>query len=197
MADREVLEQDVDQVARIAGPVGGMWVAYNERGVTGSGFASLETFARFREEHLALTGRGAQRTEHMEPELFATIEDSFCTGDRRPVPLDLRFATPIQKIVWEACCAIPSGDVISVGELARSIHRHNGGRGVVAAMEANPMPVIVPCYRVVRVAGSARAEDVGRYPHGHLVRERLLERESLRAEEDAVRSWLLAARRTG
>ncbi len=62
------------------------------------------------------------------------------------VPLALP-GTPFQKRVWQALCAIPSGQVRSYGELASRLH--SSARAVGNACRANPLPIIVPCHRIV------------------------------------------------
>ena len=76
--------------------------------------------------------------------------DGFLAGRRRTfdVPLDLR-GTPFQLAVWGALTAIPFGETISYGELARRIGRPTASRAVGAANGVNPIPIIVPCHRVI------------------------------------------------
>jgi methylated-DNA-[protein]-cysteine S-methyltransferase len=62
--------------------------------------------------------------------------------------------TEFQRAVWSALCEIPAGSTISYGELARRIGRADAVRAVGAANGANPIPVVVPCHRVVAADGS-------------------------------------------
>ena len=55
--EEEVDGRPVDEIAKIAGPVGGLWVAWNDHGISGASFANTTTFARFREEHAATRAR--------------------------------------------------------------------------------------------------------------------------------------------
>ena len=57
--------------------------------------------------------------------------------------------TPFQMAVWEALQEIPYGETISYGELARRIGRPKASRAVGAANGANPLPIIIPCHRVI------------------------------------------------
>jgi methylated-DNA-[protein]-cysteine S-methyltransferase len=59
--------------------------------------------------------------------------------------------TPFQRRVWAAITAIPGGETVSYGELARKIG--SGPRAVGAACGANPYPVLVPCHRVIAADG--------------------------------------------
>jgi methylated-DNA-[protein]-cysteine S-methyltransferase len=67
--------------------------------------------------------------------------------------LPLRLAgTRHQIAVWEAMCAIPAGETRTYGELARSIG--SSARAVGGACGANPIPIVVPCHRVVGAGGA-------------------------------------------
>ena len=92
----------------------------------------------------------------MPDDLFDAIEHSFNTGDRSGLTFDLRGATPFQQSVWEVCLAIPPGETRTYADLARSIHRPNAVRAVGTALGANPIPVLIPCHRVLRSDGRLR-----------------------------------------
>lgn len=64
------------------------------------------------------------------------------------IPMEMG-GTDFQKDVWAALCDIPYGETISYGELARRIGRPKASRAVGAANGANPLPIIVPCHRVI------------------------------------------------
>lgn len=57
--------------------------------------------------------------------------------------------TPFQKSVWKALCDIPYGATASYGEIAAKIGRPKASRAVGAANRANPLPIVVPCHRVI------------------------------------------------
>lgn len=62
------------------------------------------------------------------------------------LPLQLS-GTPFQQKVWHALCDIPPGQVMTYGELAKNLK--SSPRAVGGACRANPLPIIVPCHRVV------------------------------------------------
>jgi methylated-DNA-[protein]-cysteine S-methyltransferase len=66
------------------------------------------------------------------------------------LPLDLR-GTRFQKRVWKALAAIPAGEVRTYGGLARQLG--TGARAIGNACRANPLPIIIPCHRVVAASG--------------------------------------------
>jgi O-6-methylguanine DNA methyltransferase len=71
----------------------------------------------------------------------------------RPVrtlpPLDLSAGTEFQRKVWAALLKIQCGKTASYGEIARSLGSTGAARAVGAACGANPVPVLVPCHRVL------------------------------------------------
>lgn len=69
------------------------------------------------------------------------------------VPLDLT-GTPFQWAVWQAVRQIPFGDTRSYGELAQALGRPRAARAVGQALKANPVPLLIPCHRVIAAAGS-------------------------------------------
>ncbi|HJM31455.1 MAG: methylated-DNA--[protein]-cysteine S-methyltransferase [Acidimicrobiales bacterium] len=166
----------VDEIAQVAGPVGGLWVAHNDRGICGSAFANLITFARFREELHDRTGRPAARGDDLPDDLYDAIELAFATGRRDELAFDFTDATPFQQSVWEACLGVPPGETRTYAEIAKVVHRPNAVRAVGTALGSNPIPVLVPCHRVLRTDGS-----LGGYAFGELVKQKLLDREAERA----------------
>lgn len=70
--------------------------------------------------------------------------------------LDLNAAgTPFQQRVWHTLCDIPSGKTLTYGELAKKLN--SSPRAVGQACRKNPIPIIVPCHRVIA------ADDIGGY----------------------------------
>jgi len=68
------------------------------------------------------------------------------------LPLDLR-GSPFQVQVWRRLADIPYGETITYGELARALGKPGGMRAVGAASGANPLPIVLPCHRVVASGG--------------------------------------------
>ena len=64
-------------------------------------------------------------------------------------PLDWSAGTDFQRTVWSAMLRIPSGQVRSYGEIAQAIGQPKAVRAVGGACGANPIPVLVPCHRVI------------------------------------------------
>jgi methylated-DNA-[protein]-cysteine S-methyltransferase len=77
--------------------------------------------------------------------------------------------TPFQLRVWRELEKIPYGDTISYGELARRIGKPDAARAVGLANGANPIPIIIPCHRVIGSNGKLTG-----YGGGLDIKERLL-----------------------
>ncbi len=75
-------------------------------------------------------------------------------------PVDL-IGTPFQVAVWRQLQAIPYGEVRSYADVARAVGRPAAVRAVGAANGANPVPVIVPCHRVIGSAGALTGFGAG------------------------------------
>lgn len=89
------------------------------------------------------------------------------------LPLDLR-GTPFQLEVWQALLAIGYGEVRAYAEIAAAIGRPCAFRAVGAANGANPVPIIVPCHRLIGSDGS-----LIKYGGGLNVKRQLLELEGV------------------
>ena len=81
--------------------------------------------------------------------------EEYFRGERRTFELDLLPpGTPFQKQVWLTLAEIPFGETWSYTRLAEAVGRPRAGRAVGAANGANPLPVILPCHRVIGADGS-------------------------------------------
>jgi O-6-methylguanine DNA methyltransferase len=69
------------------------------------------------------------------------------------IALDPR-GTPFQRLVWDAVAAVPYGETRTYGTIARNIGRPAAVRAVGAANGANPLPIIIPCHRLIGANGS-------------------------------------------
>lgn len=88
----------------------------------------------------------------LQPQLDAVAE--FVAAPQRgwQLPLDIR-GTPFQQRVWQALRDIPAGETASYTQIAKRIGQPSAVRAVARACCANPVAVVIPCHRVVRVDG--------------------------------------------
>ena len=97
--------------------------------------------------------------------------EEYFAGERQE--FDLRLApqgTPFELSVWEELKRIPFGETRSYGEIAQAIGRPGSARAVGRANGANPIPIVVPCHRVIGANGSLTG-----FGGGLDAKERLLE----------------------
>lgn len=160
-------------VIEIGHPLGRSLVAATERGVklvalrAGKG----DPVGRLaREEGLGVRegGRGpAGKAARQLMEYFH--------GQRKRFSLDLDLGgTRFQRAVWKALAAVPFGKVVTYGELAMRVKRPGAARACGSACGANPVPVIVPCHRVVAAGGG-----LGGFGGGLPLKRKLLALEGL------------------
>jgi methylated-DNA-[protein]-cysteine S-methyltransferase len=97
---------------------------------------------------------GWQRDDDAFADLAAQLREYFA-GKLRTFTLALApRGTPFQMSVWSALQTIPYGETRSYAEIARTIARPNAIRAVGAANGANPIPIVIPCHRVIGSSGA-------------------------------------------
>jgi methylated-DNA-[protein]-cysteine S-methyltransferase len=93
------------------------------------------------------------------------------------IDVDLSRAPAFERSVWEAARRIPPGEVRTYGEIAREIGQPGAARAVGVALGRNPVPVIVPCHRILAGGGKTGGFSA---PGGVATKFRLLEIEGAR-----------------
>lgn len=101
--------------------------------------------------------RGGELPWDLEPERSAPVLEraveqlrEYFAGERRDFDVPVSLAgTVFQRAVWEQLVHLQWGEVISYGELGQTTGRATAGRAVGGAVGANPIPIIVPCHRVL------------------------------------------------
>lgn len=103
----------------------------------------------------ATTALQAVAADNPDADLIGRLIDALADYFRQPgVTFDLPLAvagTPFQQRVWRAISAIPCGETRSYGDLARELE--TSPRAVGGACRANPLPLLVPCHRVIAADG--------------------------------------------
>jgi O-6-methylguanine DNA methyltransferase len=148
-----------DDYAVIDSPVGPLRVAWNGRGVSEVSGASDDT--SFEARLHARTGRSARRRDALPADLARKIERRLGGDRHNRIDLDLRGSTPFEQAVWMKALEIPRGEVRPYGWIATEIGRPKAVRAVGTALGHNPVPLIVPCHRVVRSDGMLGQYSLG------------------------------------
>lgn len=158
-----------DRAATTDSPIGPVWVAWSPRGLTAvSPVFATATFDDFLDRHR----REAFETTTLANELRDLVTEALETGEGAAVPVDLSGVGSFQQQVLAACSSIPKGEVRPYGWIANEIDNPGSVRAVGTALGGNPIPLVIPCHRVVRSDGS-----VGNYAFGADVKRDLLVRE--------------------
>ena len=121
-------------------------------------FASPVGFLRLEEEDggiVSLAWKGPPGRDPYSPNrryAHLWLEDYF-QGHHRPIDFSLRSkGTEFQMQVWQLLLQVPPGKVTPYGDIAKALG--TSARAVGGACRANPLPIIVPCHRVVAADGS-------------------------------------------
>jgi O-6-methylguanine DNA methyltransferase len=150
------------------GPAGPLMVAFNVHGIsyvlTGNDEAELARQVRSRLD------RGVRRVAKAPAGLLPALR----SGRTRGLQFDLRGRTPFEQEVLRAALRIPHGEVRSYAWVAAAIGRPGAVRAVGSALGRNPVPVVIPCHRVVRSDG-----QVGDYVWGGPVKRTILTAEGI------------------
>jgi O-6-methylguanine DNA methyltransferase len=136
------------------------------------GKETAKDFFGWLERHVGRAPRKPERRGLVALALDQIAE--YLDGKRRDfdLPLDLR-GTEFQCRMWAAVAAIPYGQTRTYADIARAIGNSKAVRAVGAANGANPLPLVVPCHRVIGSNGSLTG-----YGGGLDVKHKLLEMES-------------------
>ncbi len=186
----EHLKAAESQLVHALAPVVRMRLLEEEQGTQAAGAEALRLYAKFSEDlglYVQMAVRGDRITNvtlarkppsepHGEDHPYmARILEHLATGrdDLQDIPLDLH-VTPFEKEVLETLRTIPSGEVITYGDLAEKLGKPRACRAVGNVCAMNPAIIVVPCHRVVPAAGG-----VGHYGAlgGPSTKRKILEKE--------------------
>ncbi len=164
-------------------PVGGVYVAYNRLGVSRVSHAG--DAAAFEKMFRAEFDRPVYPAEQPPADLQRALIRQL-TGERRSrrVTFDLRTLSEFERAVLMKALEIPHGEVRPYSWVAREIGRPKAVRAVGSVLRRNPVPLFIPCHRVVRSDG-----HLGRYSMVGVTKSEVLESEGLAADalEDLAR----------
>lgn len=187
-APRGLLDEVLDTVGILAdeftlvdGPTGPAYVSWSRAGVTAyvpqSIIGSPQEFA-------AQHPRPADYVEAPPRRLAGHLDRALETGKLGKLAVDLDALGEFQRKVLEKCAEIPPGEIRPYGWIASEIGNPGAVRAVGTALGRNPIPVLIPCHRVVRSDGT-----IGKYAWGSDMKRELLEGEGLDPDviEDTAR----------
>ncbi len=152
----------VDGFSLFDSPIGQVMVSFNPTGVSSVDLASDGFETRFAKRF------GRRLVEAEAPRAWQDgIERALEAGTPRRLPVDFRSVSAFQRSVLEQAAVIPRGQVRPYAWLAGRVGRPGATRAVGSTMARNPVPLIVPCHRVVRADGTIGAYSLGG-PHNKL-----------------------------
>lgn len=168
------ITEDTIVLGQAETPIGAFGAVFTARGLACLTFPSesldgCEAWVRVHAPRAHVVRRHAALAV-LSTQLTAYFQDSLREFS---IPLDLR-GTPFQLEAWQALRDIPYGEVRSYADIAQTIGRPRAVRAVGMANHANPVPIIVPCHRVI---GSNRT--LTGYGGGLDLKERLLRQEGV------------------
>ena len=160
-----------DAYWQTATPIGSVFVAYNSRGVSAVHLADdAEAFERYFREHFH---RRLDPTNAPDEKLVRAINRRL-DGEKVDIRFDLRGLSDFEQAVLMKALQIPRGEIRPYAWIAREIERPKAVRAVGTALGNNPIPLLIPCHRVVRSDG-----QLGNYALGPERKRTMLEAEGV------------------
>lgn len=154
-------------------PLGNIWVATSEQGLAAIEWSSGES--AFTDYLIRRFKRPVQ--PGLEKVSLALQQlDEYLHGARTnfELSIDWSLLRPFQQEVLRITCAIPYGETRTYGEIAREMGKPRAARAVGRAQATNPMPLVIPCHRVIGADGKLHGYGAGQ---GLLTKEWLLRME--------------------
>ena len=151
-------ESPLIQWGEMSSPLGRLYAAVNGQGLCAVDFGrgEAEFLKRFDPRvRLEKNPQSVQRVMAQLSEYFAGKRTRF------DLPVDLSMLTQFQKTVLEATCRIAPGEVWTYHRVAEALRRPRSSRPVGQALARNPVPIVIPCHRVVASNGALRGYSGG------------------------------------
>jgi len=167
---RAVITTLGDRIGAVETVFGQVWVGFNERGLT---FVSLLPSQPMHAQtaYRRRLGRDATLAD-VPPRLAHAVKEAAEGRWSKDVPVDLNGLPTFERSVLEKMRTIPAGEVRPYAWLAAEAGSPRAVRAVGNIMNRNPVPLILPCHRVVPSTGG-----VGNYAYGSGIKRALLQRE--------------------
>ncbi|MCC6905801.1 MAG: methylated-DNA--[protein]-cysteine S-methyltransferase [Anaerolineae bacterium] len=145
-------------------PVGRLYMAAGEAGLSHISFGIEETRFMATLDPLAHAVRSPERLLDAARQIEAYFRGEF----HFDLPVDLDMLTPFQREVLRVVASIPAGAVMTYREVAAAVGRPRASRAVGNAVARNPVPIVIPCHRVVASNGL-----LGGYSGGGGIRDKI------------------------
>jgi O-6-methylguanine DNA methyltransferase len=160
-----------EEYTLVDGPTGPMYVSWSAAGVTACvPLSVVGSDAGFEEGH----PKDLHKVDEAPPWIGRPLAAALDTGRLGDLPVDLDALGEFQQAVLRKCAEIPPGEIRPYGWIAREIGSPGAVRAVGTALGRNPIPILIPCHRVVRTDGR-----IGRYAYGTEMKRDLLSGEGL------------------
>jgi methylated-DNA-[protein]-cysteine S-methyltransferase len=139
----------------MSSPLGLLFLARTERGLRFVDFLERKSLKRAFAAHADAVPDAKWEPSLLELKPVVDQLDAYFCGNltRFNLPLDLA-GTEFQLGVWRALCTIPYGETRAYGQIAKALGQPGAARAVGLANNHNPVPIIVPCHRVIGADGS-------------------------------------------
>ncbi len=171
----DLMDRIAAQWAYVEGPVEDAYVAFTSEGIASVVPASTVPGV---EEFAAAFGRSFGRPlmpADLPPD---GVLEAFRTGRATDLRFDLRGRTDFERAVLETTLRIPPGELRPYSWVAAEIRRPRAVRAVGTALGHNPVPLLIPCHRVIRSDGT-----MGQYGFGTAMKRRLLDGEGIDVDQ--------------
>lgn len=141
-------------------PLGDLWLAASQVGLAAVAWAQSELSFQ---EYLVKRFKRPLEKDAGRLALAADELHLFLQGDLKTftIPIDWWLLRPFQQAVLKATFAIPYGETRRYGEIAAEIGHPGAARAVGRAEATNPMPLVIPCHRVIGADGKLRGYGAG------------------------------------
>jgi O-6-methylguanine DNA methyltransferase len=149
-----------------------LWLAFTNSGICASEFKKIIGFSAFKKQLEEKTGNNFLRVDSLPRDIEEGINQWKINGNSSKLQFEISAYSSFQQKVWRRCSQIPFGETTTYSGVAKDIKNPKAQRAVGSALGANPIPVLIPCHRVLRNDGS-----VGEYAYGSHLKELLLKRE--------------------
>jgi len=153
-------------------PLGRMLIAATDKGICSIQFADSEEELEQGLKHEFPFAMRRREDARLEELVAGVVERMKGAAVSASLPLDIQ-ATAFQRRVWSYLQSIGFGETRSYAQVAKAIRRPRAVRAVARACATNPVPIAIPCHRVVRADG-----EMGGYRWGVRRKQKLLEMEA-------------------